>query len=104
MADATTRLTATGTVLGTPNYMAPEQFEGSPVGPAADLWALGATMFTMLTGRHVHEAPSNQEQLVLSASTPAPSLARPSPPPTPPIKGLVSLGALSARATPPAAR
>jgi hypothetical protein len=70
--------TRAGMVMGTPAFMAPEQAlaRWDEVDGRTDLWALGATMFTMLTGRHVHEAPSNQEQLVMSATVPAPSLAR----------------------------
>jgi eukaryotic-like serine/threonine-protein kinase len=44
------RLTATGLVLGSPSYMAPEQASGQPSGPPADVWGLGATMFAAVEG------------------------------------------------------
>src|SRR5690349_8338317 len=44
-------LTDAGTLVGTPRYMAPEQILGEPVGPGADLFAVGAMLFEMLAGR-----------------------------------------------------
>jgi len=72
-----TTSTRVGTVMGTPAYMAPEQAlaRWDEVDGRTDLWAVGATMFTLLSGRHVHDAQTSQEQMILSATTPAASIA-----------------------------
>jgi serine/threonine-protein kinase len=52
--------TAYGTVLGTPGYMAPEQACGrlDEVGPRSDVWSVGALLYTLLTGKVLHDAPN----------------------------------------------
>ena len=44
-------LTAPGTIVGTPRYMSPEQWEGEAFVPASDLFAVGAILFEMLAGK-----------------------------------------------------
>jgi hypothetical protein len=75
------RSTRAGMVMGTPAFMAPEQARArwDEVDGRTDLWAVGATMFTLLSGRYVHEAACEQEQVILSATRPAPPLASVAP-------------------------
>jgi serine/threonine-protein kinase len=73
--------TQAGSLLGTPAFMAPEQALGrwKEVDERTDIWAIGATLFNLLSGRFVHEAESVQEQLVLAATHRAPSVAQLAP-------------------------
>ena len=51
MADSIRRLTGSGTVMGTPEYMSPEQAADEPVGPTSDIYSLAVVAYEMLTGR-----------------------------------------------------
>jgi hypothetical protein len=76
-------LTAEGTILGTFQYMAPEQLEGKEADARADLWALGCVLYEMATGRRAFEG-ATQASLISSIMRDAPrpmtELAPMSPP------------------------
>ena len=52
VAEDRTRLTDTGTMMGTPPYMAPEQLQGKSTGPYTDQFAFGVLLYELMTGRH----------------------------------------------------
>ena len=68
--------TLSGAAMGTPAFMAPEQARGrwEEVDGQTDVWALGATLFTLLTGKHVHEGQTVNETLALAVTQPARSI------------------------------
>jgi serine/threonine-protein kinase len=69
--------TQTGNTMGTPAFMAPEQARArwEDVDARTDLWAVGATMFTLLTGQFVHEGETVNETLAMAVTQPARSLS-----------------------------
>jgi serine/threonine-protein kinase len=69
--DPATRLTRAGTVLGTPEYMSPEQARGeTALDPRSDLYNLGATAYYLLTARPPFVCPTVLQTLFAHASTP----------------------------------
>jgi len=68
--------THSGATLGTPGFMAPEQARGRGdlVDARTDIWAVGALLFFLLTGRTVHEAETPNELLIASATQPPRSI------------------------------
>src|SRR4051795_5589441 len=70
-----TRITMSGTVLGTAAYMAPEQLEGHKPGPASDIYSLAVLAWEALSGRRAYEGRTPIEIAHRKASDPPPSLA-----------------------------
>ncbi|MBL8609454.1 MAG: serine/threonine protein kinase [Myxococcales bacterium] len=81
MRDATAERTATGTALGTPAYMSPEQAMGlvDQLDGRADLFSVGAMMHALITGHRINNGRTEQEALVMAATKPVPSVARIAP-------------------------
>ena len=77
-------LTATGSVLGTAHYLAPEQASGENVGPAADQYSMGVVLFEMLTGKvpFAGSSPIGIAMRHVSDAIPAPSSIVPEVPAT----------------------
>jgi putative two-component system response regulator len=76
------KLTSSGTVMGTPEYMSPEQIGGEEIGPPSDLYALAVLAYEMLTGRVPFEGGTAAAVLV--------SHLNKDMPPTPELTGELS--------------
>ena len=74
-----TALTQEGTIVGTLQYMAPEQLEGKPTDARTDLFAFGAILYEMVTGRRAFDSPSQAGIVgaILHAEVPAIASAPP---------------------------
>ena len=67
-----TTLTRPGMVLGSANYVAPEQAQGNPVGPAADLYSLGCVLFESVTGNTPYQGRNAVAIATQHVSSPVP--------------------------------
>jgi len=72
-------VTSQGMILGTLPYMAPEQLQGAAVDARADIFALGAVLYEMITGRRAFDAPSSASLIaqILEHQPPTPSELQP---------------------------
>ncbi|MBM7493812.1 hypothetical protein JOD64_005034 [Micromonospora luteifusca] len=70
------RMTQTGMVLGSPAFLAPERATDGDVGPAADLWSLGATLYAAVEGRTPYQRSSPIATLAALATEPPPPAQR----------------------------
>jgi tRNA A-37 threonylcarbamoyl transferase component Bud32 len=78
VSEATVQLTGSG-IIGTPAYMAPEMADSGEVSPAIDIYALGVTIYEMLTGKYPFEAETPLRVMMAHATSPIPDVreARP---------------------------
>ena len=83
MAGDTQRVTRTGFIVGTPEYMSPEQLAGDTLDGRSDLFALGCVMYRMLTGESTFTGPSMESQIQRRLTRPPPH-ARAANPAVPP--------------------
>jgi len=78
-AASSTRLTRTGLLIGTPEYMSPEQAEGQALDGRSDLYSLGVVVYQMLTGQTPFNAPTPNAILYATVNHPPTPLSRLNP-------------------------
>ncbi|MCC7208053.1 MAG: serine/threonine protein kinase [Anaerolineae bacterium] len=86
----TSSLTQEGTTVGTPSYMAPEQWASENMGPPVDLYALGVVLFEMLTGRLPYVASSPYRVMHMHLNDPIPSAFMINPELPPAVDGVIA--------------
>lgn len=76
----TMALTAKGEILGTFQYMSPEQINGPEAGPESDIFSFGLVLYEMLTGKRVFDGSTPASVIAAILERPAPSVADVAPP------------------------
>ena len=71
---AATQMTQAGTIIGTPQYISPEQAQGKDVGPYSDIYSLGIVFFQMLTGKAPYTADTPVALVYKHVTEPVPKL------------------------------
>ena len=71
-----TRMTRSGTQVGTPYYMAPEAWEGKPLDAQADIWSLGVILFEMVTGQVPFGGDTSAAVMNKVLTTPPPDMKK----------------------------
>ncbi|MEO7064655.1 MAG: protein kinase [Dokdonella sp.] len=74
--DAAPRVTRTGTIVGTPHYMSPEQARGKKIDGRSDLYALGVVLYELLTGRVPYHADDSLAIGIMHITQPVPVLPK----------------------------
>ena len=72
---ATMALTGVGQIVGTLNYMSPEQVQGQEAGPASDIFSFGLVLYEMVTGRRAFDGTNPASVIAAILERPAPSVA-----------------------------
>jgi len=88
--DAALTLTAQGTILGTLQYMSPEQLEGREADARSDIWAFGCVVYEVLTGKKAFPGDSHAHVIGAIINTEPPRVSAVQPLASPGIDGVVS--------------
>ncbi|HWH52558.1 MAG TPA: serine/threonine-protein kinase, partial [Gemmatimonadaceae bacterium] len=83
-------MTRTGVMLGTPSYMAPEQIVGEKIGPATDIFSVGAVLYELLSGARPFQGDTLQSVMYKVLNEMPPSLAKVAPRAPPQLDRIVT--------------